>query len=154
VRVALPEQITPGFRAKSALSPGDTYGTARVGDRGQPPETEQPDAALSHSSAPPDPRIERYCQQIGEHWVWRLQSGLNSEGYPRLKVGGKYVYVHLLWWEAVNGPVPIGPDGKKLTVDHTCEYGKLCVSPWCKQLLSRPQNTALRWERARGFRFW
>lgn len=58
-----------------------------------------------------------------------------------LKFDGKYVYVHILWWEAVNGPVRFGEDGKKLTVDHCCEFGTRCESPRCKRLLTRGGNT-------------
>jgi hypothetical protein len=95
----------------------------------------------------PDARIVQYSERIGVHWVW--YGGLNSTGYPRLKIKGKYESVHVYWWEAVHGPVPIGEDGKKLTVDHTCQYGKLCVWPGCKRLLTREANTQDRWERSR-----
>jgi Major Facilitator Superfamily len=63
---------------------------------------------------------------------------------------GRYEYVHILWWEHVHGPRPRGEDGELLTVDHTCEFGKRCVRPGCKRLLSRGANTEARWERERG----
>ena len=69
-----------------------------------------------------------------------------TSGYPRLKIDGSYEYVHIVWWEHANGPPPKGDDGEPLTVDHTCEFGKGCVWPGCKRLLSRPANTAPRWE--------
>jgi hypothetical protein len=98
---------------------------------------------------PPDPRIERYSERVGEHWVWHGPVN-QTTGYPRLKIDGKYQYVHIVWWEHVNGPRPTDEDGELLTIDHTCEFGKRCVWPGCKQLLSRQGNTAARWERERA----
>jgi energy-coupling factor transporter ATP-binding protein EcfA2 len=149
VRVALPKQ----FQVDTAerLSPGDTYGTASAGDTGTQNETAL--ASLSHRSTdeePPDPRIERYSDIVGVHWVWR-QGAPSSNGYPRLKMrDGKYAYVHILWWEHINGPRPKGDDGELLTVDHTCEFGTRCVWPGCKRLLGRGPNTEARWARERS----
>ena len=100
---------------------------------------------------PPEPRVERYSERIGEHWVWREGAPVNqTTGYPRLKIDGRYQYVHIVWWEHVNGPRPRGDDGELLTVDHTCKYGKRCVWPGCKRLLTRGGNSQDRWERERG----
>jgi hypothetical protein len=108
---------------------------------------------LSHrcqtSEEPPDPRIARYSARIGEHWVWKQRTPSNG-GYPRLKIDGRYVYVHILWWEHVNGTVPIGDDGSKRTVDHMCGFGTRCVWPGCKGLLTpRGQHVGAMGARAR-----
>ena len=81
------------------------------------------------SSEPPDARITKYSERIGEHWIWRDRAPVNvTTGYPRLKIAGKYEYVHIVWWEHVNGPRPVGEDGELLTIDHKCEFGKRCVA--------------------------
>lgn len=131
----VPEQV-------SAVSePGDTYSSSQEGDKG------------TRLSVPPDPRIVKYTERVGEHWVWKENAPVNqTTGYPRLKIDGKYQYVHIVWWEHVNGPRP-EQDGEVLTVDHMCEHGIRCVWPGCKQLLPRrgpDGNTGVRWERERA----
>jgi hypothetical protein len=46
---------------------------------------------------------------------------VNSTGYPRLKIAGRYESVHRWWWEQLHGPVPAG-----MTLHHTCDV--LCGS--------------------------
>lgn len=151
IRDVVDQHLETVADAHLGMPAGDTYGTASVGDRGTQKETA--DASLSHRSeeAPPDKRIERYSERIGEHWVWRDRAPVNATtGYPRLKIDGRYQYVHIVWWEHVNGSRPKGDDGEVLTIDHTCEFGKRCVWPGCKRLLTREDNTEDRWERARS----
>ena len=145
VRIALPA-------GHAELSPaGDSNGTQSPTTSLDGDESPSPESSGSHWS-PPDPRIERYSERIGEHWVWRQDGPVNqTTGYPRLKMRDrKYQYVHILWWEVVHGPRPRDEDGEVLTVDHTCEFGKRCVWPGCKRLLPRGANTEDRWQRERG----
>jgi hypothetical protein len=134
------------------MSPGDSYRTANSGDKGTQKETglAAPSDNVGTFDAPPDPRIAKYTDIVGPHWVWKANAPVNDSGYPRLKIAGKYQYVHIYWWESVNGPRPIGDDGEPLTIDHDCPYGVRCVWPGCKRLLTRGGNTSARWARERG----
>jgi len=105
---------------------------------------------------PPDKRVYAYADVVTDddgtqHWLWREGAPVNqTTGYPRLSIDGKQQYVHIVWWEKLHGPRPFGPDGNVMTVDHMCKHGKRCVSPWCKQLLTRGRNSAARWQRAKA----
>src|SRR5690349_8741723 len=79
---------------------------------------------------------------LRRHWVWKTDAPQNG-GYARLKIDGRLQHVHVWWWELVNGPRPVGEDGKPLEVDHCCEYLERCVAPGCKRLLPKVETSRI-----------
>ena len=66
-------------------------------------------------------RLELYTIKGPGCWSWR---GVHhSEGYAQLKVDGRPISAHRLWWEQLNGSVPDG-----LELDHLCR-NRGCVNP-------------------------
>jgi hypothetical protein len=52
-------------------------------------------------------------------WIWN--GGHFSGGYGSFRLDGRAQYVHVLLWEAINGPVPEG-----LELDHLCRTPACC----------------------------
>jgi hypothetical protein len=65
-------------------------------------------------------------------WIW--QGAPNSEGYGRLKVGGKRVYAHRWMYEQHRGLLPEG-----LTLDHLCRV-RLCCNPAHLEAVTLAEN--------------
>lgn len=42
-------------------------------------------------------------------------------GYGYRRVDGRRKRVHIIAWEQAHGPIPIGPDGRRLCVLHRCD---------------------------------
>ena len=60
-------------------------------------------------------------------WLWT--GARTSGGYGHFYTLGKDVYAHRYAYEISNGPVPSGPDGKTLHLDHRVTCPKNCVNP-------------------------
>ena len=97
-------------------------------------------------------KVERWWasrkRELGPCLVWR-------EGEPTIQAaGGLYgrIYdpaikrsdaAHLVVWRRVYGPLPRGPDGEPLEVDHTCDV-TLCQRPDHLRLLTKGDNVKRR----------
>ncbi len=75
---------------------------------------------------------------------WR--GAVTGSGYGCLWASGKVRHVHILAWEAVNGPIPAG-----LELDHVCR-NRLCLNPAHLRLATRSQNVAHAPKRRDGYR--
>jgi hypothetical protein len=75
---------------------------------------------------------------------WR--GAVTGSGYGYLWASGKVRHVHILAWEAVNGPIPAG-----LELDHICR-NRLCFNPAHLRLATRSQNAAYAPKRRGGYR--
>lgn len=53
--------------------------------------------------------------------VWT--AAIDHAGYGRIQIGGRLRYAHRVWFEALNGPVPVG-----LELDHLCR-NRCCCEP-------------------------
>lgn len=70
-------------------------------------------------------------EEVGDCWVW--QGGRNGP-YGRIRTKAVNKYVHVVAWEAANGPKPIG-----MELDHQCR-NHLCVNIEHLKLVTRKQN--------------
>jgi hypothetical protein len=52
---------------------------------------------------------------VNEHGCWVWNAGHFTDGYGSFRLNGRSQYVHVILWEAINGPVPEG-----LELDHLC----------------------------------
>jgi hypothetical protein len=91
-------------------------------------------------------KVERSAEPDG-CWLWG--GAVDGDGYAQFWVGGRMVKAHRYAWEQLRGPIPEGE-----TIDHLIGPGlpcrsKRCVRPDHLQTVSRPDNSALRWERQR-----
>lgn len=82
------------------------------------------DPALGGRIAPPN---EDGC------WLWL--GSIQSNGYPRLKRGGRQFGAHRLVYEAFKGPIPEG-----LVIDHLCRV-PACVNPDHLEAVTMRENT-------------
>ena len=67
-------------------------------------------------------------------WIWC--GYLTPNGYSRTTIKGKGVYLHKLFWEELNGPVPNG-----LVLDHFKCDNPSCVNPDHVRPVSPLENT-------------
>lgn len=75
---------------------------------------------------------------------WYFTGCNQGRGYGSIWTDHGMVLVHRLAYELAAGPIADG-----MTIDHTCET-KRCVRPDHLQVVTRAQNTALRWTRAKA----
>jgi len=99
-------------------------------------------------------RWPRKHHELGACLVWR-------DGEPTIKAaGGLYGriydpaikrsdYAHRVVWRRCYGPIPIGPNGKPLEVDHLCEI-TLCQRPDHLDIVTRSENTRRRHARGKA----
>jgi hypothetical protein len=66
-------------------------------------------------------------------WVW--QRSQNSDGYGQMRIHGRLLRAHVVYWERENGPVPEGRD-----LHHRCEVPS-CVNPAHTTPLSRSEHS-------------
>lgn len=94
---------------------------------------------------PADVLVERMMRRVtkAETGCWLFEGCLNSKGYGCVGSGkkGKSVLAHRLVVIARDGAIP-----DPLTVDHMCEV-KRCVNPDHLQVVTRGENTRLRYTR-------
>ncbi len=78
--------------------------------------------------------LQSRCLEIGECWIW--QGGIDAQGRPQTRHGGKVVYVRRLARELADGkPMPRRLQAAAHCGDH------LCVSPHCSYRAT-PQQRA------------
>jgi len=96
-----------------------------------------------------DPDAVRYVwariQSRGAHRLY-WTGPRDRKGYGRVRWKGQEYQAHRVVWTALVGPIPEGDDW---TIDHGCPGGidKACCTPEHEQVVQRPRNTRLRWER-------
>jgi hypothetical protein len=154
VRVALPQAL-PVAEIRSSLEPGTVTETSE----GKTETTVGiPTAGPSESPLPRDgskaAALERVLSmvQVGEEdECWPIVfpggvKGTDDDGYPRIKVGGRYVRTYKLVYEAEHGEQENGE-----TVDHVC-HDKMCHNGRHLEGVSREENTRRRheWQRRRA----
>lgn len=62
------------------------------------------------------------------------KKGITSNGYSRIRIGGKQIQAHRWAWQIVNGPVPDG-----LVIDHICR-NRRCVLPSHLRAITQQEN--------------
>lgn len=68
----------------------------------------------------------------------------NEDGYARVGMCGKLVFLHRVMWERHNGPVPTGKE-----ICHTCDV-RSCVNPDHLFAASHLENIRDMWRKGRG----
>jgi len=70
----------------------------------------------------------------------------DRKGYGRVRWEKQEYQAHRVVWTALGRPIPEGDDW---TIDHRCPDGidTACCTPEHEQVVQRPRNTRLRWER-------
>lgn len=159
VRVAMPTAL-PLAPERASLGAGmeSERPVEKVGDdHGE----EASRLSLSAERAAALERVRLYVQQREPDECWPLVwpegiKGTDSDGYPRIKVAGKYVRTYQLVYEAAHGE-----QGPGESVDHVCHNrdlscpgGKDCRHRMCHNLahlegVSAEENRRRRWEWAR-----
>jgi len=110
-----------------------------------------------------DPRLgelaERFQVDV-ESGCWRYQGRLDRDGYGVLYADGRSYRAHRYVYARLVGPIPVGQDGRALTLDHVqargCTYRDCCnpahlepvsqtinaqrVTPWNRQKTHCPQG--------------
>ena len=106
-------------------------------------------------------RVRLYVQRRGPGECWPLVwpegiMGVDADGYPRIKVAGKYVRTYQLVYEAEHGEQGDGESVEHAchTRDVSCPGGKDCRHRMCHNLahlegVSAEENRRRRWEWAR-----
>ncbi len=79
-------------------------------------------------SAPTTERFWKYVDKRGPDECWLWTGGLQTVGYGRLLVGGRYEGAHRISWELANGPLPKGEGHHGACVLHRCDV-RACVNP-------------------------
>jgi hypothetical protein len=75
--------------------------------------------------ASPPTVVERFWSHVirtDTCWLW-TGGGVGWNGYARVKVEGKRIFVHRFSWSLANGPIPTGK-----VICHRCDV-PLCVNP-------------------------
>jgi hypothetical protein len=73
-------------------------------------------------------------------WQWCAHG--SPDGYGQVKIEGKKQTVSRYVWQLVNGPIPMGSDGKTMEVDHLCRTPS-CFNPDHLQLITSTENKQL-----------
>ena len=60
---------------------------------------------------------------------WLRTTSLDSHGYAQFYCEGRKILAHRFSYELINGPIPDGPDGRTLRLDHRHTCPKNCVRP-------------------------
>lgn len=90
---------------------------------------------------PPEQRVWRHVElalpsvfrpDLGCCWAWH--STLSDDGYGRMNVRGRWVYIHRFVYEMLVGPIPAGLD-----LDHLCRV-KNCLRPTHMEPVTRGEN--------------
>jgi hypothetical protein len=145
----VPMTETRGGRDASAAAGGvDVRRTGPVALPSAPPEC--PVELLEKAGADILARVERQStprqRELGPCLVWTAAKGPNAELGPYGRIYdaaiGKTDYTHRVVWRRVYGSIPEGFD-----VDHKCNVA-LCQRPDHLQLLTKPDNTRKRHQRA------
>ena len=76
---------------------------------------------------------------IDEDGCWIYVGGNSGKGrgggYPRMKVDGGTMAVHIVMWELCNGPIP-----PRKQLDHQCRK-RMCIRPeFCTEMVTHKQN--------------
>lgn len=80
----------------------------------------------------------------GECERWRGDH--NDRGYGRVRLpDGSRVYIHRLRWELAYGPIPLAPDGMRMTIDHRRTCPKDCSRIEHLELVTRSENSKRSW---------
>ena len=96
---------------------------------------------------PADVLVARLMRRVTKtRTCWIFNGCVNSRGYGSVGAGrkSKSVLAHRLVVIARDGEIP-----GDMTVDHTCEV-KRCVNPAHLQVVTRAENTSLRYTRTRS----
>ena len=76
-------------------------------------------------------------------WIWRSQSK-RRDGYCRIQVNGKSVYVHIAMFNIHKGEVPLGHE-----LDHLCNQ-RDCINPEHLEAVTASENVTRRWQRQKA----
>jgi hypothetical protein len=75
---------------------------------------------------------------------WRYQGRLDRDGYPILYAEGKSWRAHRYVYSRLVGPIPVGPDGRTMTLDHVkargCQF-RDCCNPAHMEPVTQRENT-------------
>lgn len=80
--------------------------------------------------------VDMYDEQ--DCWEWPYT---NAKGYGRVKVKGRYYYVHREMYAYINGPIADG-----MQVDHLC-HNRSCCNPDHLEAVSHTENQRRRRDR-------
>jgi len=80
----------------------------------------------------PEVRFWRNVTRTSGCWIWHGYK--HSQGYGRLRVGGRKVLAHRFAYELLIGPIPEGT-----TLDHLCE-NPACVNPAHLEPVTQGEN--------------
>src|SRR5262249_18728278 len=140
VCVAMPIAL-PLSPVRASLDEGRERGRSdeRIAERpGRCEQSEATDLPLSSERAAALERVRLYVQVKGADECWPLKwpdgmKGADEDGYPRIKVGGRYVPTYKLVYEETNGEQ--GDDESVDRVCHTwdsgCQGGRESRHRWC-----------------------
>jgi hypothetical protein len=160
VRVAMPATL-PLARSSLELGTATETVAGTAVERQGTDEVPAPASPLPRAKAAAVERVWSLVQRRGERECWPIVfpegvKGTDSYGYPRMKVGGKYVKTYHLVYEERNGEM-----GDDEGVDHVCHNrdascpgGRECPHKMCHNLahlqgVSSEENTRRRHEWAR-----
>lgn len=75
---------------------------------------------------------------------WRYQGRLDRDGYGNLYADGKSWVAHRYVYTRLVGPIPVGPNGRTLTLDHVAARGCMyrdCCNPAHLEPVTQSENT-------------
>lgn len=75
---------------------------------------------------------------------WRYQGRLDRDGYAVVYAEGKSWRGHRYVYTRLVGPIPVGPDGRSMTLDHVAARGCIyrdCCNPAHMEPLTQSDNT-------------
>jgi hypothetical protein len=75
----------------------------------------------------PEARFHHYVLKNPDG-CWQWTGPLNSAGYGKISVHGKYAVAHRFAYKLLVGPIPDHPIPDRLTLDHLCR-NRACVNP-------------------------
>ena len=71
---------------------------------------------------------------------WSSPLSKGSHGYTQAWDGRTVRLMHVMWWEALHGPVPNrGRGPEQNTLDHVC-HNRECVNPYHLRVLTNREN--------------